>query len=434
MTRREMIAQTYAARLPLGAPATAAALPQAFPGESPKLKISALQFVRLEGTWETQPGKDHQFQVNPLHVYDAFRPPEYHDNPAATTAKAHISALYLRLLADSGLYGLYGPVDREAAVVVDQQLRPFLIGKDPLAGEALWDQMFRSNRHSRAGHFLMAISAVDNALWDLRGRLFNVPVWRLLGGPTRPSVEVYASCLGFSIEPGQAAQKAVQLKAGGYRNQKWFLAAGPGDGPAGLRRNVALVAALREAVGPDVELMFDAYQGWSLDYAIAWAKQVEPYRPRWIEEAFPADQIETFAALRRATSIPVASGEHIYGRWEAHRYLQAGALSVIQADPEWCGGVSELRRICTVASLFNAPVIPHGHSLHAALHTIAAQSPAVCPVAEFLITKMRSYYHFEKQPPMPVDARVALPVRPGFGIEFDPARIEKQAVVRWTEG
>jgi L-alanine-DL-glutamate epimerase-like enolase superfamily enzyme len=131
--------------------------------------------------------------------------------------------------------------------------------------------------------------------------------------------------------------------------------------------------------------------------------------------------------------VPVASGEHFYGRWEVERYLQAGAVSVVQADPEWCGGTSELVRICGVASVHDAQVIPHGHSIHAALHVIASQSPMTCPLAEFLILKMGSYYHFEKHPPLPVRARIALPAGNGYGIELDEAKVESQSVLKFGE-
>src|SRR5262249_27717526 len=166
---------------------------------------------------------DQQYQVNPLHIYDELRPPVYRDRANAAPESAAINAIYLKIRTGEGVEGLYGPIDREAAIVVSEQLRPFLIGKDALAIEKLWDQMYRSNRHSRRGHFLMAISAVDNTLWDLRGRYFKTPVYRLLGGPTRSSVEAYASCLGYSVEPGKACARAAELKKEGYRNQKWFL-------------------------------------------------------------------------------------------------------------------------------------------------------------------------------------------------------------------
>ena len=416
MKRRKFITSLFAAPL-------LAQRPQG------KLKIAAVELVQLSGHREAETGVDAQYQVNPLYVYDVFRPPVYQDKTAQRKS-APLTQIYLRIRTDGGLDGLYGPIDREAAIVVQEQLRPFLIGKDPLAGEALWDQMYRSNRHSRAGLFLMAISAIDNTLWDLRGRYFDTPVYRLLGGPTRESVEVYGSCLGYSLEPSKVRARALALQAEGYRAQKWFLAYGPGSGPDGMRKNVELVRTLRETLGDSTDLMFDAYSGWDEAYALAWAKQVEQYRPRWIEEAAHPEKMESFAALRQGSAVPMASGEHFYGRWEVERYLRTGAVTVVQADPEWCGGISELVKICSVASTHDAQVIPHGHSIHAALHVIASQSPMTCPLAEYLILKMRSYYHFEKHPPLPVNARIALPQTAGFGIELDAAKIEKQSALQ----
>jgi L-rhamnonate dehydratase len=147
------------------------------------LKISDLELIELHGRYDTEAGINGQPQVNPLDIYDDSRAPEYHDNPHGTR-QVNYEAIYLRIRTEAGLDGLYGPIERDAAIVVKEDLRPFLIGKDALAGEALWDKMYRSNRHSRAGFFLMAISAVDNALWDLRARRYGVPVYRLLGGPT----------------------------------------------------------------------------------------------------------------------------------------------------------------------------------------------------------------------------------------------------------
>jgi L-alanine-DL-glutamate epimerase-like enolase superfamily enzyme len=408
----------------------APASPRALFAERPngKLRISTVELLQLKGHRDTQSGINAQHQVNPLHVYDELRPPAYADKaPAKRTVPT--TQIYLRIRTDAGLDGLYGPIDREAAIIVHEQLRAFLIGKDPLAGETLWDQMYRSNRHSREGLFLMAISAVDNTLWDLRGRYFEAPVYRLLGGPTRSSVEVYASCLGYSLEPERVRERCLALKAEGYRAQKWFMGYGPGSGPEGLEKNVELVRILRETLGNSTDLMFDAYSGWDVNYALAWAKRVEPYHPRWIEEAAHPEKMESFVALRRGSSVPVASGEHFYGRWEVERYLQAGAVSVVQADPEWCGGISELAKICTVSSLHDAQVIPHGHSIHAALHLIASQPPMTCPLAEYLILKMSSYYHFEKNAPHPVKAHLEVPQRPGFGIELDPAKVEQQSVL-----
>jgi L-alanine-DL-glutamate epimerase-like enolase superfamily enzyme len=303
-----------------------------------------------------------------------------------------------------------------------------------MAVEELWDRMHRQNRHSRASHYMMAISAVDNVLWDLRGRMLGLPVFRLLGGG-RTRVQVYASCLGFSLEPARVEEKARELRARGFRAQKWFFAHGPAEGRRGLLENVALVRRLREAAGEETDLMFDAFMGWDLSYALAWAKEAERFSPRWIEEAFPPDRMESFAALRAATSIPVASGEHFYGRWEVERYLDARALHVVQADPEWCGGVSELVRIAALASAHDAQLVPHGHSLHAALHVVASQSPGTCPLGECLLVKMalvdHPWYHahFEKEPLRLEGDEIVLTERPGFGIELDLAKVERQETV-----
>ena len=394
-----------------------------------QLKIDSVDLLELHGHYTAEAGINHQAQVNPLDIYDEFRPVPYRDKPAGTH-EVQCEAIYLRIRTTAGLEGLYGPIEREPATIVYEDLRPFLVGKDALAGEVLWDQMYRSNRHSRAGYFLMAVSAVDNALWDLRAKFYGVPVWRLLGGPSRDKVEMYASALGFSLEPEAVRARCLALKNEGFRYQKWFMAYGPGSGPEGMRKNVELVKILRETLGDDTELMFDAYSGWDQDYALEWVRQVEQYRPHWMEEVTHPEKIDSFAAMRRSTSVPLASGEHFYGRWEVERYLQAGTLSVVQADPEWCGGVSELVKIGTVASLHDVQVIPHGHSLRAAAHTIFSQSPMTFPMGEYLVVKMMHYHHFERNPPVVTHAHIQLPAGPGFDIQLDPARIDSQVELK----
>ena len=399
--------------------------PAASPMGGP-LTIKAVEIFELHGSYQEEAGVNHQAQVNPLDIYDQFRKPPYADKPAGMrTVKT--SAIYVRIRTSAGVDGLYGPIEKDAALILEAELKPFLIGKDALAGEALWDQMYRSNRHSREGIFMLAISAADNALWDVRGRHYGVPVYRLLGGPTRESVEMYASCLGYSLEPEAVRKQALINKNNGFRYQKWFIGYGPGSGPEGMDKNVELAHILRETVGDDTELMFDAYSGWDQNYTLEWARRVEQYHPHWMEEVTHPEKIESFAEIHRSTTVPVASGEHFYGRWEVERYLQANALSVVQADPEWCGGTSELLKIGVVASLHDVPVIPHGHSLRAAINIIASQSPMTFPLGEYLILKMQHYYHFESNPMVPVRAHIALPTEPGFGIVLDQAKIESQA-------
>ncbi|MGB3849613.1 MAG: enolase C-terminal domain-like protein [Tunicatimonas sp.] len=392
------------------------------------VKITDVVIHRLRAS---RTGKESAWQgaVNPIHIYPSQQPLPYQRpvRPQETTYTQ--TAHYLTIKTSDGLEGLYGPIDAEVVPVINRQLKHFILGKNPLAGEQVWDQLYRLNRHARTGHFMMAISAVDNALWDIRGKYFDAPVYQLLGGPTRAEVPVYASTLGRSVQPEDIQDTARAFKEEGFAAQKWFLPYGPGNGNQGIQFNIEMVRLLREAVGEDTDLMFDAFSGWDLPYALRWAKAVEPCHPRWIEEPFLMDQLTSFVQLRQQTTVPVATGEHIYNRWEAHRFLEAQAITVVQADPEWCGGVSELVRICTIASAYGAQLIPHGHNLHAALHVVASQSPAVCPMGEFLYDKMQGYYYFEQDELQPKDGRIALSDKPGFGLAWDESKIDEKAVV-----
>jgi L-rhamnonate dehydratase len=394
------------------------------------LVISDVEILKLSGTHELVPGLNRQYQVNPLHLYEERRPKLFKDPPEGTKPERRpLTHYYIRIRTKGGIEGLYGLVDKEALPVLLGTLRPLVIGQNALAVERIWDQMYRSNRHSRASHFMMAISYIDNALWDLRGRHFGAPVFRLLGGPTQMPVRVYGSCLGFSIDPPLAGKRAAALAKDGFIHQKWFLGFGPGDGARGMDLNVQLVKSLREAVGDGVQIMFDAYQGWDLQYAIEWCRKVEQYRPYFVEEAVPMSDLESFIRLSKATTIPIATGEHLYGRWEAEQFFKADALQFIQADPEWCGGVSETVKIANLASVHGVKLLPHCHNVHAALHIVASQSPSVCPFGEYLINHVPEKLHFMKDPLVAVNGKVQLSEKPGFGIELDPAKVEKQEVL-----
>jgi L-rhamnonate dehydratase len=359
-----------------------------------------------------------QWQVVPLNVYREPAEAPGEPDPAQT-----VEALYVRITTRQGPEGLYGPVDPAAAWPLTQILAPFLVGQDALAGATLWDKMQRLDRHSRHGHLKLAIGAADNALWDLRGRAFDAPVWQLLGGSGRASVPAYVSTLGAPHDTSSVRALARELAEAGFSGQKWFPAHGPGSGAAGLRANITLAETVRDAVGPDVPVMFDAFMSWDLPYAISWCQQVAAIRPAWLEEPFAPAQVDAFAALRDKTTIPLAAGEHLYDRQDVLPFLSQRLLTVVQADPEWCGGVTELTRITALAETFGVPVIPHGHGLHAAIHVVASQSPGTCPMTEYLYRIAPGRHRFEAAPPEPADGAFPLPRRPGFGIELNDGAI-----------
>jgi len=396
--------------------------------ENGPIKITDVQIIKVTGTKESF-DFHYQSQISPLTVYPEHKLPPYPNQKKVEPDTQGISNHYIKIITNQNIEGFYGIVDWEAAYVVLNQLRRFLIGQNPLAIETLWDKMYRLNRHSRAGHYMMAISAVDNALWDLKGKFFEVPVYSLLGGPTRDKLEVYASCLGYSVLPEDVASRGQELKDHGFRYQKWFMANGLADGTKGMLKNVEMVKTLRETLGEESEIMFDAFNGWDLDYALTFCKMVEEYRPYWLEEAMVSDKLDSFVELRKSTSVPIATGEHFYGRWEVSEFLKKGALDFVQADPEWCGGTSELVKICTLASIFDVRVVPHGHNIHSALHVIASQSPMTCPIGEYLLNWMPSKIHFEKYPLIPENGHLELPTRPGFGIVLDEEKVEREEVI-----
>lgn len=172
--------------------------------------------------------------------------------------------------------------------------------------------------------------------------------------------------------------------------------------------------------------MFDAFNSWDVPYAVDVGKRIAPYRPAWLEEPVPVDRLDGLRTIREKTGIPIATGEHLYTRWQVKQVVDAGAADVIQADPDWCGGISELVKIATLCSAYDVPVCPHGHSLHAALHVAAALPHNVLPMVEFLVLHQRHKQRFMKGFLEPRGGVIRPPETPGLGIEIDPAKVQSQ--------
>lgn len=390
------------------------------------MKINDVSILQLSGPYSAPffPPGDRQSQQ--LDIY-----PEFNLNRLSAGTTAQIQAQYVEIQSDEGVSGLWGPIQDFQSFTILKSLRPYLLGRDPLASELLYDQMIRLDRHGRSGYFMTAVSAVDCALWDLKGKAWGQPVYRLLGGPTRPSVPAYASMLSFSIEPKQAAQTASEYKALGYTAQKWFFRYGPADGAAGQEKNLAMAQAVRDAVGSAYKLMFDAFMGWDVTYASEMLRKLEPIQPMWMEEPIPPERVGSLQKLRQASGVPIATGEHIYTRWQTKELLVNNAVDFLQNDPDWTGGITELSKVCALASAFEVPVVAHGHSLLPALHVAGAQSPAAVPFVEFLIRHQPAKQHFHTQVFQPENGRVTLPDAPGLGFALDEAKIEARTQIRY---
>ncbi len=389
------------------------------------MKITDVVLTEVTGRLPVEGPAAEERIANPLDVYPEFgrAGPWAAAEPGETVEHRDV---FLEVHTDVGVRGIFGPVDGPHAMILRRDMRDFVVGRDPLAIEKIWDLLLRRSRHAHSGYYMMAMSALDCALWDLKGRALGLPVHRLLGGPTQEPVPAYASMLGFSLEPERLTARAQQYQALGYRAQKWFFRYGPADGPEGAAKNVEMVRLLREAVGDASALMFDAFHSWDLPYSIDMGRRIAPFRPAWLEEPMPVDRIGALRTIRERTGVPVATGEHSYTRWQVKQLLEADAVDVVQADPDWCGGVSELVKIAALCSAYDVPVCPHGHSLHAALHVAAALPQPVLPQVEFLVLHQRHKQRFMKGYLEPESGCLRPPDTPGLGIEIDPGKVTSQ--------
>ena len=312
--------------------------------------------------------------------------------------------------------------------VIDLYLKPILIGADPWDIEFLWQHMYRKTMaFGRKGIGMTAISAVDIALWDILGKSAKQPVYRLLGGKTKPRIPVYASRL-YSIKLSELAAEAKRYKKEGYKAMKLRFGWGPSDGAAGMQRNLDLVRTVREAVGDEVDVMADAYMGWTLDYAKRMLPLLEPFHLRWLEEPVIPDDIHGYAELKSQGRVPISGGEHEFTLYGFRELLEARAVDYIQFDTNRVGGISQARKIAALAEAYSVPVIPHAgqmHNYHVVMGSFNSPMAEYFPVVEVEVGNELFWYIFEGEPKAKdgfVDLREDLP---GLGLTINEKALAK---------
>src|SRR5579871_3080715 len=232
------------------------------------MKITKVRVRKLTGTMETNGPFWEERLLRPIDIYPEYRRQGRQEGGEQVDDK-HLRMVqyYVDIETDEGIVGRAGPVWPDAARMVLTQLTPIIMGKDPRAIELLWDQMHRLQVHGRQGDAMVALSAVDCALWDILALSLKAPAWRLLGGPTRDSIPAYVSMLGYAVEDlGKVRERAARYKEMGFTAQKWFIRHGPMSGHEGMRKNVDLIRTIRETVGEDYDIMIDCWQSLNLDY------------------------------------------------------------------------------------------------------------------------------------------------------------------------
>jgi len=389
------------------------------------VKITEVRTRVVEWRGETVPPQPH-FCTNPIDLLDL--PTDSMDS------FRFYGWLILEIFTDTGHVGIGNAAlsPRITKQVIDLYLKPLLIGKDPLDTEFLWQHMYRQTMaFGRKGIGMVAISAVDIALWDILGKVTSQPVFKLLGGRTKQQIPVYASRL-YSQDLSELAAEARQYKEQGYRAMKLRFGWGPLDGAAGMQRNIALVRTVREAIGYEIDLMADAYMGWTLDYARRMLPLLQPFQLRWLEEPVIADDIHGYAALKALGGIPIAGGEHEFTIYGFRDLLQTKAVDYIQFDTNRVGGITQARKITAMAEAFSVPVIPHAgqmHNFHIVMSSLNCPMAEYFPVVDVEIGNELFWYIFAGEPKANngyVDLRDDLP---GLGLSIRENELSQFAVI-----
>ena len=323
-----------------------------FLGEKSNLKITQVRMVRTRPkrpvpSYTPAPGSWSVIEAevaNPMSIYPKYKPKRslFMANDLGPEA--------VEIKTDKGLTGI-GFGGPGAGFVIEKHLSKLLWEEDPFNVEQLWDILWRSTLYyGRKGLVVHAISAIDLALWDIIGKALNTPIYKLLGGATKERIPAYCT--------GNDTAQHIEF---GFKKVKLAVPFGPADGREGMKKNVELVKRTREQLGLDGEIMLDCWMAFTESYAIELAEMIEPYRVYWMEECLPPDDYSGFKRLNSEIhSTRIATGEHEYTRYGFRLLLEYNAASIWQPDMNWCGGLTELRRIGALAAAYDIPVIPHG--------------------------------------------------------------------------
>jgi L-alanine-DL-glutamate epimerase-like enolase superfamily enzyme len=194
-----------------------------------------------------------------------------------------------------------------------------------------------------------------------------------------------------------------------------------------------LVKAVREAGGPDMKIMIDAWNSWDVPYTLKMGELLRDYEPYWFEEPVLPDMMGSSARLRSICPVHIAGAEHEYTRWGAKTLMDMGALDIYQFDVTWAGGISELMKICTLASAYDVQVIPHGVSVQATIQVSFAQNSVIIPMAEYLIGPQERSQHFLLNKVKPVNGFITPLNVPGVGLDIDESKIETERDISWSQ-
>jgi galactonate dehydratase len=339
--------------------------------------------------------------------------------------------VFVELEADNGLVGVgeVRPVNKTDSfvAVVEELAGRYVVGADPFDTERLAWAIERLEYGRPSEHSQSALAAFDIASWDLIGKQLGVPIWRLIGGRFRDRVPAYANgWYQADFEPARIAGLAAGVVARGYRAMKLdpFAAASVRLSAADRRRAVAVVAAVREAVGPDIDLMIEMHGRFSPDTAAHVAVALEPFAPRWIEEPVPPEHAEALARVRAATNLSIATGERLHTIWDAIGFVEGGNVDIVQADLTHFGGFTGMRRLAGWTEAHYLTLAPHnvGGPVATAANVHFAVATRNVDIVEHFNDFADAWVSelVDAAPTVdPADGCFPVPDRPGLGLRLD---------------
>lgn len=337
-----------------------------------------------------------------------------------------IGFVVVDVATDQGLHGIgvtYHEVGGEAIrSFIQLAIAPKLAGRSPMETEALYEENFHYMRGvGRKGLAFCAYSAVDIALWDLKGKILELPLYRLLGGKSN-KVPIYASGGWTSYSTGELVAEAKSMVARGFDKIKVKVGVQGGRNPnEDLRR----IQAVRDAVGPDVGIMLDANNVWQAGTAVQFANRVKECDILFFEEPVFADDIPGLARFKHGTDIPLATGEHEYTRYGFRDLVLAGAADILQGDVTRCGGYTETLKIINIAQAWNLGFAPHGME-HMHMHLAAAAPNAL--FLERLLMFEEVVDNVYLNAPKPENGFLEIPDKPGLGLQLNMDNISANAL------
>jgi len=330
--------------------------------------------------------------------------------------------VFIEIETDKGLKGFsYINAGRALTNIIQDDLKELLLDEDPIKTEKLWDKMFWAVRgYGRKGLAFQAISAIDIALWDLKGKAFGVPLYKIFGA-YQDSVPCYGSggWTNFSIE--ELVEEQVSYVEQGFPRIKMKVGK---DFGASEEEDLKRLEAVRNAVGKNTTIFVDANNGYYAKQAIKMSKFFEKYDVSWFEEPVLADDIEGLKEVSKATIIPVATGEHEYTKYGFKDLITRGGADIVQPDIGRVGGVTEWMKVAHIAHSFNLPVAPHAYSL---LHLHCCMATPNLKVVEILGAEMDSWPFLFKDVPEVIKGQWKPFDKPGIGLEPNPDAIKNHS-------